>query len=73
MTIIAKPSDTNAGRDLCLNPNAKARTETAEMARDLDKKVEVCWMEHANRAIVTNKGTFADKMESASKSVLALL
>uniref|UniRef100_A0A7R9YGF8 NadR/Ttd14 AAA domain-containing protein n=1 Tax=Pinguiococcus pyrenoidosus TaxID=172671 RepID=A0A7R9YGF8_9STRA len=53
--------------------NNDARTETPEVARMLDKKVQETWSKHPNQHIVGNDGTFSDKLQDATGHVLKLV
>ena len=54
--------------------NNSARTETPEMARQNDARVQAAWAGHVNWRRVDNSGpSFADKVERATAHVLALV
>ena len=53
--------------------NNAARTETAEMARENDRRVQVAWEGHGNWRRVTNAGSFEDKVEEATRHVINLV
>ena len=53
--------------------NNAARTETAEQARGLDKKVMSCWVGHPNLVICDNSGTFQQKISSAVDAIFKVV
>jgi len=53
--------------------NNAARTETAEEARALDKKIVKCWQKHKHHKIVDNSTGFADKLVRVEKSIFELI
>lgn len=53
--------------------NNAARTETAEEARALDKKIRKCYTAHPNLKIIDNNGNFDDKLQHATQHVLQLV
>ena len=49
--------------------NNTARTETPEQARELDKKTLNSWVGHENLNIISNSGSFDDKIHNVIKSI----
>jgi len=49
--------------------NNAARTETAEEAKTLDKKIVKCWQKHKKHTIVDNSTGFADKLVRVEKAI----
>lgn len=44
--------------------NNAARTESAEQAIALDRKIQKVWEEHPNRFVIKNEGSFSQKMDT---------
>ena len=53
--------------------NNAARTETAEQARALDKRMMSCWVGHPNLVICDNSGTFQQKISSAVDAIFKVV
>lgn len=49
--------------------NNTARTETPKQARELDKKTLNSWVGHENLNIISNSGSFDDKIHNVIKSI----
>lgn len=49
--------------------NNSARTETPKEARELDKKTLNSWVGHENLNIITNNGSFDDKIHNVIKAI----
>jgi hypothetical protein len=51
--------------------NNIARSETAEQARELDKKTRLCWFDHERFHLIPNgEGGYQEKLELATKYVV---
>jgi len=53
--------------------NNTARSESPELARELDQKVRECWVSHPRLVVVGNEDDFSKKIASAFEPVLALI
>ena len=53
--------------------NNSARTETPDQAKVLDKKTLNSWIGHENLNIITNNGSFDDKLHSITKAIYETL
>jgi hypothetical protein len=49
--------------------NNAARTETPEQAAALDSKILAAWERHHQLSVVSNDGTFEDKLQKVSSDV----
>jgi hypothetical protein len=49
--------------------NNAARTETPEQAAALDSKILAAWEHHHKLSVVSNEGTFEDKLQKVSSDV----
>jgi len=63
----------DGAEDYYTTANNQARTETAEQARVLDKKMITCWEKHPHHSIIDNSTDFKGKLDRATTAVIGML
>eukprot|EP01116_Phalansterium_solitarium_P004049 TRINITY_DN1492_c1_g1_i1.p2 TRINITY_DN1492_c1_g1~~TRINITY_DN1492_c1_g1_i1.p2 ORF type:complete len:305 (-),score=86.97 TRINITY_DN1492_c1_g1_i1:274-1158(-) len=60
-------------RDAYTTANNAARTETADKAAELDRRVKRCWQQHPRLHVVANAGDFAAKLAAAHGCIRGII